>query len=99
MRTGRAWNEYFFPLSTEPRVIHDRSARLLKVLCDELDLTPADLSTDMRLSDVADSLDWMNLLTALEAEFGLRINTTEALSLETIADLIALTSEPSFVPA
>lgn len=82
----------------------DLSLRLIRLIGDELGLDPGTLGPATRLAEIADSLDWMNLLTAIEAEFKLRIDTADALSLATIDELVdfvgAITlTEPDHVPA
>lgn len=73
--------------------------RLLSVLRDELGLKAGDVTAETRLFDIGDSLDWMNVLTALEAEFGLRIDTTRAFEFETVGELGLHISEESLASA
>jgi acyl carrier protein len=73
--------------------------RLLSLLERELDLDARTLSPDSRLAELADSLDWVNLIGALEDSFGLRIGLEDGLRLQTLQDLMALVMEHRLVPA
>lgn len=67
--------------------------RLSLIIQRELALDPRELSPDTRLTDVADSLDWVNLLAALEETFGLQISIEQGLRLQTLQDLRVLVSQ------
>lgn len=76
--------------------------RLSLIIQRELALDPRELSPDTRLTDVADSLDWVNLLAAMEETFGLQISIEQGLRLQTLQDLMVLVSqieEPHLVAA
>jgi acyl carrier protein len=76
--------------------------RLSLIIQRELALDPRELSPDTRLTDVADSLDWVNLLAAMEETFGLQISIEQGLRLQTLQDLMLLVSqaeEPRLVAA
>lgn len=73
--------------------------RLLSIIQRELAIDPRQLSPDTRLAEVADSLDWVNLLAAMEEDFGLQISTEQGLRLQTLQDLMGLVSEQDLVDA
>jgi acyl carrier protein len=73
--------------------------RLLSIIETELGVDPTTLAPDSLLTDLADSLDWVNLLGALEDSFGLKISTEQGLLLRTLQDVIHLVSEPGLVAA
>jgi acyl carrier protein len=73
--------------------------RLLSIIQSELGVDPATLAPDSLLAELADSLDWVNLLSALEDGFGLKISTEQGLRLRTLQDLMHLIAEPSLVAA
>lgn len=76
--------------------------RLSLIIQRELALDPRDLAPDTRLTDVADSLDWVNLLAAMEETFGLHIGIEQGLRLQTLQDLMVLVAqaeEPRLVAA
>ena len=73
--------------------------RLFSIIHRELGVDPRDLTPASRLADLADSLDWVNLLAAMEETFGLHIETEQGLRLQTLADLMHLVAEPRFVTA
>jgi acyl carrier protein len=56
----------------------------------ELGLDASQLDASSPLHHLGDSLDWVNLLTALEAHFEMRINDTQAARLRTVGDLMVL---------
>lgn len=64
--------------------------RLTLLVQQELAVDIAQLSPGSSLLDLADSLDWVGFLSALEDEFGLSISTEKGMQLHTIADLLAL---------
>jgi acyl carrier protein len=51
------------------------------------------------LSDIADSLDWASLLTAIERQFKLRVEVEHGLQLRTVSDLVQLVAEPGLACA
>lgn len=73
--------------------------RLLAILERELGVDASTLTPDSRLDELADSLDWVNLIGALEDAFGLRIGFDDGLRLRTLQDLMTLVMEPRLVPA
>lgn len=73
--------------------------RLASIIQCELGVDPRELTPDSPLADLADSLDWINLLTALEESFDLRIDSGQALRLHTLADLMHLVAEHRLVGA
>jgi acyl carrier protein len=73
--------------------------RLLSILERELGVDTNTLTPDSRLAELADSLDWVNLIGALEDSFGLRIGFEDGLRLHTLQDLMVLVMEPRLVPA
>jgi acyl carrier protein len=64
--------------------------RLLSIVERELGVDPSTLKPDSLLAELADSLDWVNLLGALEEGFGLKIDSDEGLRLRTLQDLVNL---------
>lgn len=76
--------------------------RLALLVQRELGVDMAQISPHSSLVDLADSLDWVGLLTALEDEFGLRIGTEQGLQLRTLSDLMLLVGqagEPRYAAA
>ncbi len=73
--------------------------RLLNLIADELQLDPDGLQPDTLLADIADSLEWAVLLTAVEREFGLHIAPERGLRLQRVGELLALVQEPRLVCA
>jgi acyl carrier protein len=73
--------------------------RLLAIVERELGVDIHTLTPDSSLADLADSLDWVNLIGAIEDEFNLKISFEEGLRLQTLQDLMALLSEPQLVTA
>ncbi len=73
----------------------DLRARVNRVLADEFELDPSDLRDDANLyEDLGlDSLDAVDMVVALEKEFGLKFTDEEALrSVRTMHDLYELVS-------
>lgn len=64
--------------------------RLSQLVQRELGVDMSQLSPSASLVDLADSLDWVSLLSALEDEFGLRISAEQGMQLRTLADLMDL---------
>lgn len=73
--------------------------RLLAIVERELGVQIDTLTPDSRLADLADSLDWVNLIGAIEDDFRLKIGFEEGLQLQTLQDLLTLVSEPQLVSA
>lgn len=73
--------------------------RLLAIIERELGVDGSTLTPQSRLDELADSLDWVNLIGALEDSFGLRIGFEDGLRLRTLQDLMTLVMEPRLVPA
>jgi acyl carrier protein len=73
--------------------------RLMKLIERELGVDPATLAPDTLLSDIADSLDWASLLTAIERQFKLRVEVEHGLQLRTVSDLVQLVAEPGLACA
>ena len=63
-----------------------------RVLSTQLNVDEADIQTTSSLADDlgADSLDAVELVMSLEEEFGITIETTDAESLSTVADVVEL---------
>jgi acyl carrier protein len=70
--------------------------RLFSILERELGVDARTLAPDSLLAELADSLDWVNLIGALEDSFGLKISLEDSLRLHTVRDLVALVMEPRF---
>ncbi len=64
--------------------------RLLHLVERELGIETQGLNPDTHLADLADSLDWVNLIAAVEESYGLRISTADGLRLQTLGDLMHL---------
>lgn len=79
--------------------MNTRMERLLAIVERELGVQIQNLTPDSCLADLADSLDWVNLIGALEDEFQLKIGFQDGLRLQTLRDLMTLVSEPQLVPA
>ena len=79
--------------------VNDPIDRLLTLIEQELGVDRSDLAPDSLLADLADSLDWAALMSAVEQQFGLRIDMSQGLRLRTVADLIALVAQPHRVLA
>jgi acyl carrier protein len=73
--------------------------RLLSLIENELGVDPRTLAPDSLLAELADSLDWVNLIGALEDSFGMKISTEQGLRLRTLQDLMALIAEPRLATA
>ncbi len=64
--------------------------QIIAIVQQEFGLEPGGVGLASPLADLGDSLDWVNLLSALEAAFDLRISIDEGLSLTTVGDLVRL---------
>lgn len=73
--------------------------RMLALIAGELALDATTLQPDTALDDIADSLDWAALVTAIEREFGLQLAPEQGLALRRVADLLDLVREPVLVCA
>jgi acyl carrier protein len=76
--------------------------RLLCIVERELGVDANTLTPESHLADLADSLDWVNLIGAIEDEFRLQIGFEDGLRLQTLQDLMALVTlvaEPQLVTA
>jgi acyl carrier protein len=65
------------------------SERLKKTILKELNLEDYDMQDDMRADEVPgwDSLSHINVILAVEKEYGVRFKGTEVLRLKSIGDL------------
>ena len=63
--------------------------------------TPAErIAPHTRIAELGDSLDWLGLLSAVEAEFGIELDETQESRLVTVADLVRLLEErPALAPS
>ena len=70
-------------------------ARIKKVIIEHLHLTPTEYRNDARIVDDfgADSLDTVELVMAIEEEFGIQISNEEAERALTVADTIQLVKQ------
>jgi acyl carrier protein len=59
----------------------------------ELGLDPQHLDANTSLSELGDSLDWLNLLAALEEQFELRVTDVQAARLHKLGDLVLLVQQ------
>lgn len=64
---------------------------LVTILCDQLPLSPEDITPDSRIKEDlgADSLDVLQLLMALEEEKGIVIPDEVLPTLKTVGDIVA----------
>ena len=69
--------------------------QLFAIVHQELNVEPGRIGPDTWLTELGDSLDWMNLLSALEDAFDIRISNAQSESLHTVGDLLRLLKEPS----
>ena len=65
--------------------------RVIEIICDQLTLEPSQVTADASfLEDLgADSLDIVQLIIALEEEYGLEISDEEAEKIRTVQDIVA----------
>jgi acyl carrier protein len=68
--------------------------QLLHVLQAELGTELHGVTTTTALRDVADSLEWIGLLDAVEAAFGRPISLEQGLGLRCIGDLLRVVAPP-----
>jgi acyl carrier protein len=64
--------------------------RVVEIICDQLTLDPAQVTPDSSfLEDLgADSLDIVQLIIALEEEYGLEISDEDAEKIRTVQDIV-----------
>ena len=66
------------------------AARVHALIRNELGTAPERLVPEARLAELGDSLDWLSLLAAVEAEFDIEIGEAQERGLVTVADLVRL---------
>lgn len=64
-------------------------SRLHRLVVAELGIAPERVLPSLRLAELGDSLDWVNLLDAVEVEFSLSIGDDDVARLRTLHDLAA----------
>jgi len=69
--------------------------QLITIAQQELGIDPGQITTTSRLSDYGDSLDWLNLILAVEKAFDIEISDEQSLSIRTVGDLVELLKQPS----
>jgi len=74
---------------------HAIDERLLALVRHELGLPDEPLAHDTRIDALGSSLDWVNLLCALEDSFGIVVDPADEAGVGTVADLMALVQRAS----
>jgi acyl carrier protein len=75
--------------------IHDNQAPLLDLMRCELHINTDAVHADTPLSQLAtDSLEWVELLTAVEDRFDVTISDPQSQALHTFGDLLHLLEQP-----
>ena len=69
--------------------------QLITIAQQELGIDPGQITTSSRLADFGDSLDWLNLILAVEKTFDIEISDEQSLSIRTVGDLVELLKQPS----
>lgn len=66
------------------------TARVVEIICDQLTLDPSQVTSDSSfLEDLgADSLDIVQLIMALEEEYGLEVSDEDAEKIRTVQDIV-----------
>lgn len=64
--------------------------RLLALVESELALPARTVRPDTPIAEVGDSLDWLELLMAVEETFGVELDPVQTKSIRTVADLLRL---------
>jgi acyl carrier protein len=67
---------------------HPTAANFFKLIGTALCLLPLQLSSDTALTELGESLEWFELLLAVENEFGVQINEGEVRQTRTLGDLL-----------
>lgn len=78
--------------------MNDLATRVHRLVQTELGVAPERLAPHSRLAELGDSLDWLSLLGAVEAEFGIAISDEQERSLATVADLVVLLQQTALAP-
>jgi acyl carrier protein len=68
---------------------HPTAAIFFKFFGTELCLPPQQLSSDTALTELDDSLEWFELLLAVENEFDVQISEGKVSQMRTLGDLLA----------
>jgi len=69
--------------------------QLITIVQQELGIDPGQITTSSCLAEHGDSLDWLNLILAVEKTFDIEISDEQSLSIKTLGDLIDLLKQPS----
>ncbi len=69
---------------------HPATDRLLALFESELALPARTVHVGMPITEVGDSLDWLELLMAVEETFGVQLDPAQTKSIRTVADLLRL---------
>lgn len=70
-------------------------ARLKKIVCQTFKIGPEQFNEDLAAGDIPawDSLGHVTLLQAVEEEFNIALDVSDAIDIETIGDLIGIVSK------